>query len=311
MNRKQILQSDLYLLLAAAIWGFAFVAQRIGMEHIGPFLFNGIRFTLGGLVTLIILPLLPQTGGVPFQKPIPLSRQILGGCMAGAVMFVGATFQQLGIVSTTAGKAGFITGLYVVLVPIFGLFWGQRAGKYTWAGVILATVGLYFLSVTEQFTIQQGDLLVLIGAFFWSGHVLLIGWLSKHIPAIRISVVQFLTCGLLSLIAAMLNETIEANAVMSTLIPILYGGLMSVGLAFTLQTMGQRHAPAAHAAILLGLEGAFALFGGWIILGEGFSLRNLIGCVLMLIGTLVSQAELLFPDRGRTARAQIGEPGIT
>jgi drug/metabolite transporter (DMT)-like permease len=207
-------------------------------------------------------------------------------------LFIAASLQQMGIVYTTAGKAGFITGLYVIIVPILGLFRKQRSGISAWAGAILATIGLYFLSITEDFTISPGDLLVLISAFFWAGHVHIIGWLSARIGAIKLAFFQFLICSALSLIAAVFTEDITTQALFKAIVPILYGGLVSVGIAFTLQVVAQQYAQPTHAAIILSLETVFAVIGGWIILGETLSPRGLVGCTLMLAGMLLSQVKI-------------------
>jgi len=190
------LKADFLLLLTAAIWGFAFVAQRVGMEHIGPFLFNGIRFALGSLSLLPLIYLRMGNGKARSAPLVPIERnlKVAGSVLAGLVLFGGASLQQIGIVYTTAGKAGFITGLYVILVPIMGLFWKQRPGLGSWAGAIAATAGLYFLSVTEGLRLAPGDSLVLASAVFWAVHVLIIGWLSPRFNPLRIAAIQFATC---------------------------------------------------------------------------------------------------------------------
>jgi drug/metabolite transporter (DMT)-like permease len=193
------------------------------------------------------------------------------------------------LVYTTAGKAGFITGLYVIIVPLLGLFWRQQPKIGTWLGAFLAAIGLYFLSVTEEFTIELGDLLVLIGAFFWAAHVLIIGWLSPRINPIKLAFSQYVACSILSLITACVIEDITMLSIFQAAIPILYGGLLSVGVAYTLQVVAQRDAHPAHAAILMSLEAVFAAIGGWLILGEIISARGLFGCGLMLSGMLLSQ----------------------
>jgi drug/metabolite transporter (DMT)-like permease len=283
------LRSDVLLLIAAAVWGFAFVAQRAGMEHVGPFVFNGVRFALGSASLIPLLLLKTNDSSEARQRPPSLSTTLAGGVAAGVVLFVAATLQQVGLVYTTAGNAGFITGLYVVIVPILGLIWGQRPGAGTWVGAVLATVGLYLLGVSDRFTIASGDLLVLISALFWASHVLLIGVLSRRIDPIRIAFLQFATCSVLSLITALIFESFVWADIRAAAIPILYGGVMSVGIGFTLQVVAQREANPAHAAILLSLEAVFAAFGGWLILGELLSLRGLVGCALMLSGMLLSQ----------------------
>lgn len=293
------LKSDLLLLLTAAIWGFAFVAQRVGMEHVGPFTFNGIRFALG---SLSLVPLLFwRLNGKP--SPLPSAEgfgpALRGGCIAGLFLFTGASLQQVGLVYTTAGNAGFITGLYVVIVPLIGLLFRQRSTAGAWLGAGLAAVGLYFLSVTDQFTIAWGDFLELLGAFFWAGHVLVIGHFSPRVSAIRLAITQFAICSILSLSTASVVETIRLANVLQAAVPILYGGLASVGIAYTLQVVAQKNAHPAHAAILLSLEAVFAAVGGWLMLNETLSFRGFFGCTLMLAGMLLSQLWGLIGRRPR------------
>jgi drug/metabolite transporter (DMT)-like permease len=285
------LKSDVLLLITAIIWGFAFVAQRVGMAYVGPFTFNGIRFAIGSfsLLPLVLLSRGQRTTSDNILPSAGLKTTLLGGGALGLVLFAGASLQQIGLVYTTAGKAGFITGLYVIIVPILGLFWRQQPKIGTWIGAFLAAIGLYFLSVTEQFTIDPGDLLVLFGAFFWAAHVLIIGWLSPRINPIKLAFSQYLTCSILSLITATIVEDIRMPSIFQAAIPILYGGLLSVGVAYTLQVIAQRDAHPAHAAILLSMEAVFAAVGGWLILGEVISARGLFGCGLMLAGMLLSQ----------------------
>ena len=284
--KTENVKSDLILCVAAVIWGFAFVAQRVGMEYVGPFLFNGVRFALG---TLSLLPLLFMKPGGSRKGDETEGKALVGGTIAGIVLFVGASLQQAGLVYTTAGKAGFITGLYVVIVPVLGLFLGQRIRPGSWAGAVVAAVGLYLLSVTEDFRIALGDLLVIGGAFFWAVHVLIIGWLSPRVSSIRICVFQFMTCSLLSLAAAFLIEPVEYDALVKAAVPILYGGFCSVGVAYTLQVIGQKHAPPSHAAIILSLETVFAALGGRLILEETLPPRGLLGCTLMFSAMIISQ----------------------
>ncbi|RPJ78519.1 MAG: DMT family transporter [Deltaproteobacteria bacterium] len=290
MNQK-VIKSDALLLLTAVIWGFAFVAQRIGMDHVGPFTFNGIRFALGGLSLTPFIIYHKRHEPFPDKKKRPGAALLffLGSTLAGIFLFAGASLQQVGIVYTTAGNAGFITGLYVVIVPVMGLLWKQRAGAGTWIGAFLAAIGLYFLSVTQELTIGKGDFLVLISAFIWASHVLIIGWLSPKTDSIQLAAFQFAVCSVLSLCTAVVFETIVFANVMKAAIPILYGGLMSVGVAYTLQVVAQKDAHPAHASILLSLETVFAAIGGWIVLNEILSIRGLFGCCLMMAGMLISQ----------------------
>jgi drug/metabolite transporter (DMT)-like permease len=286
---SQALKSDGVLLLTAFIWGFAFVAQRIGMDHIGPFMFNGVRFLLGALV---LLPVFLRSRNAAASDRSPATGGPSGlraGAVAGGVLFLGASLQQVGLVYTTAGNAGFITGLYVVIVPILGLALGARTTAGTWLGAVLAAAGLYLLSVTEALTIAYGDLLVLVGAFFWAIHVHLVDRFSSRMEASRLALFQYLACACLSLAVGLLTETTTLAGLKAASLPIFYGGALSVGVAYTLQIVGQRHAHPAHAAILLSLESVFAALGGWLILGEVMSIRSLLGCALMLGGMLLSQ----------------------
>ncbi len=286
---SRTIQSDLLLLLTAAIWGFAFVAQRVGMEHVGPFTFNGIRFALGSLslTPLLFFHFNGRNGNPP---PVHMWAPALrGGGLAGLFLFAGASLQQVGLVYTTAGNAGFITGLYVVIVPLIGLFFRQNSSYGAWAGAGLAAAGLYLLSVTDQFNIAWGDFLEILGAFFWAGHVLVIGYFSPRASAIRLAIGQFAVCSVLSLLTAVVFETIRLPDILQAAVPILYGGLASVGIAYTLQVVAQKNAHPAHAAIILSLEAVFAALGGWLLLGEVLSARGLLGCGLMLAGMLLSQ----------------------
>ena len=308
-EQQRPLVSESFLLLASAIWGFAFVAQRVAMDHIGPFTFNAVRFALGSLpmLPLIALARRREDGGYPASTPArpsawahptaapdapPLRELLLSGLAAGALLYGGASLQQLGIVHTTAGKAGFITGLYVIIVPILGLLWKMRPGAAAWAGAALGIVGLFLLSVTENLTIGLGDSLVLAGAFFWAGHVILVGWLIKRIDVGTLAFIQFATCAILSFVTALVTEDIRMDGIIAAAGPILYGGFISVGIAYTLQLVGQRKTPPSHAAIILGLEAVFAAVGGWAVLDETLSSRALAGCALMLAGVIVSQLRL-------------------
>lgn len=288
---RRVINADWLLLLTAVIWGSAFVAQRVGMDHVGPFTFNGVRFTLGALVLLPLVarqkPLAPPESGQ--EQAAPKGMLLWGGALAGVVLFTAAALQQVGLVYTTAGKAGFITGLYVIIVPLLGLIWGFRPGWGGWAGACMAVVGLYLLSVTEDFALAPGDFLELIGAFFWAVHVLILGWLSPKVRRLRLACIQFSVCAFLSLVTAGLLEPITAQGLRLAAIPILYGGLLSVGVAYTLQVVAQRHAPPVHAAVILSLEAVFAAVAGWILLGEVLDLRAVVGCGLMLAGMLTAQ----------------------
>jgi drug/metabolite transporter (DMT)-like permease len=289
--KSQVVKSEALLFLASAIWGFAFVAQRVGMDYVGPFIYNGIRFFLGCLVLLPFLPVFHQKDKNRIVNPIvPGPRKFFRyGLPLGLILFCGASLQQIGLVYTTAGKAGFITGLYVIIVPILGLLWRQRPGLGAWIGALLATVGLYLLSFKGASNVSKGDLLVLVGAFFWAGHVQYVNWALSRVEAISLAIAQFMTCAVLSTVTALIFETISLTGILQASVPILYGGLLSVGIAYTLQLVAQRHAAPSHTAIILSLETVFAALGGWLILDETLPLRGLLGCGLMLAGILVSR----------------------
>ena len=281
------------------IWGFAFVAQRSGMEFVGPFTFNAVRFTLGG-ISLIPLLLINRKRKFKNEPILPLSSNkilLKGGIIAGVILFFGASFQQGGMVYTTAGKAGFITGLYIILVPILGIMFKQKTSAAIWLGAVIALVGLYLLSVNENLTIGLGDLLVLASAFFWGLHVLVIGRFSPKTDSIQLAFFQFMLCAFFSLIASLIIETTILQNILDASIPILYAGVVSVGIAYTLQVVAQRDAHPSHAAIIMSLEAVFALIGGWIILDESIPLRGLIGCGLMLIGIIISQVGIRFKGK--------------
>jgi drug/metabolite transporter (DMT)-like permease len=339
MNTRA-LKADILLLLTAGIWGFGFVAQRSGMEYVGPFTFNAIRFALG---SLSLLPLIawrkkrseknsPGTGpsaeGGARNVPGSGKRKTwLYTFAAGSCLFIAVALQQLGIMFTTVGNAGFITGLYVVLTPIFGLFLGKKTGLPTWIGAVFTLCGLYFLSAAGHIEkINPGDIITIISAVFWACHVLLIDHLVRGIDPIVLSSGQFAWCALYSLaavfileplvprwaaviapagyelqswqgipalVSALLKGAFSPASFINAAIPILYGGIASVGIAYTLQVVAQKDAPPAHATIILCLEGCFAAIGGIILLGEKIQTFTFLGFILMLSGMLITQWEII------------------
>ena len=280
-------RANALLLLTAIIWGFAFVAQRTGMEHVGPFTFNAVRFFIGGLV-LVPFIVIRDRRGAGGRRSGNKSR-LIGGILAGLVLFAAATLQQTGIIFTTAGKTGFITSLYVVLVPLLGLAVGHRVSAAGWAGAILATIGLYFLTIEGELRMGWGDLLVLAGAFLWAIHFLLLGRLSPGNDPVRLALAQFWTCAALSAAVALLAEPVSLAAIGPALPAILFTGILSIGVGYTLQVVAQGHTRPADTAILLSLEAVFAVIGGWLLLGEQLTPRALLGCGLMMAGILASQ----------------------
>ena len=289
MMKSQAIRADLLMLLAAAIWGFAFVAQREGMETMGPFLFNTARFFIGTVFLLPIVWYLSKKKKISTGKETSTKKLWVAGTVAGLFLFTASSFQQVGIQYTTAGKAGFITGLYIFFVPLIGIFFGQRTGSGTWLGAFIAVIGLYLLSINEDFSIARGDLLQLICAVFFAAHVLVIGYVAKRMDPLKLSLIQYFVSGVLSFFIAVAIEVITWQMIVDTAIPLIYAGIMSIGVGYTLQVVAQQHAKSSHAAIILGLEGAFAVLGGWLILDENLSTRGLIGCGLMLSGMFLSQ----------------------
>lgn len=284
-------KSTFLLFLTAIIWGFAFVAQRVGAEFVGAFTFNGIRFLLGSLSLIPVILVFEREKNIKSKFINTLKPSVL----AGVVLFIASTLQQLGVEWTgSAGKAGFLTGLYIVLVPIIRFFMGKKTSIFTFFGAIFALVGLFFLCMTgSELSFGKGDIVLIIGAFFWAAHILIVDKYVNNISPLKFSMMQFLVCGILSIICAICTETIEFSAIKSAGIPILYGGLMSVGVAYTCQILGQKDADPTFASIVFSTESVFSAIGGAIILNEIMSGRGYVGCVLIFIGIVLSQ---LNPD---------------
>jgi drug/metabolite transporter (DMT)-like permease len=256
------------------------------MEFIGPFTFNGIRFLLGSVSLLPVIFRMKQKQVNPPEKQ---KNIIKGGLLAGVVLFIGASLQQAGMVYTESGKAGFITGFYVILVPLIGVFIGQHITKLLWAGAFIALAGLYFLTINGPFVFHKGDMLILLSALFWAAHVQIINKLVDTHAALPLSAFQFAVCGILSLGSGFIIETITLESILQATVPLLYGGFMSVGIAYTMQVVAQQHVHPAYASIILSFETVFAVLGGWLLLNEMLSVRNLFGCMLMLAGILIVQ----------------------
>lgn len=293
MTKKE-LKANVLLLLTAAIWGFSFVAQRVGSEHLGAFTFNGIRFAIGSISLLPLILFLSRKKAKNVQEDVNTieadrKETFKAGLIAGIVLFIAAALQQIGMASTTAGKGGFITGIYMVIVPVLGLFLKQKTNKNTWIGIVLAIIGLYLLTITDGLSIGKGDLLVLMSSFLWATHILIIDNFTKKIDPLKLSSIQFATCSILSLVVAFGFETITAAGIKGALMAILYGGLLSVGVAYTLQVVAQKDAKPTHAAILLSMESVFGVIGGALFLEESLNGRGLIGCVLIFVAIIISQ----------------------
>lgn len=284
------LRANGLLLLASAIWGFAFVAQRVGADYIGPFTFNGLRFAMGAAVLVPVVMWLDRRRGVaPVARRASSRAVVIPGLISGTLLAAAVGLQQVAMSYTTAGNAAFITGLYMVFVPLVSAFRGHRSSVATVVGICFAVVGLYLISVTDGFTMGFGDLLVLISAFIWTAQILVIERYARSLSALRFSISQFLWCAVLSCLAALVLDPAPFTGVGHALIPLLYGGLISVGIAYTLQVIGQRDALASHAALIMSCEAVFGALGGALILGENMGLRGYAGAAFMVIGIVVAQ----------------------
>lgn len=301
MNQRTFLADGL-LLLVALIWGSAFVAQRLGMNYMEPWSFNAIRFLIGGIALIPFLLFQRRQG------PVFKSSTWLGGIALGLAMTMASGFQQVGLVYTTAGKAAFITCLYIVIVPVLGLLIGNKTSKDTWVGVIITLPGLGLLTLGDDLTLNYGDGLEMIGAVFWAVHILLISRLAPRNNVIALAFVQFLACSMFSFGIAGATESFTLSQARAALGSLLYLGLVSTGIGYTLQIIGQKTAPVTHASIILSLETVFAVIVGYLFLDERLSGIALIGCALMLAGMMVSQLGLrgfsrLFKNKQRPQSA--------
>ncbi|MDP7188646.1 MAG: DMT family transporter [Phycisphaerales bacterium] len=300
----RILRADALLLLVAVIWGVGFVIQRMAMESVGPVTFTGVRLLIG---TLSMLPLLPLARRLAPKtlKPVSRRRLLLGLIGAGLAMSFGAVLQQAGLVHTTAGIAGFITGLYVVFVPLLGLLVGYFVRWTTWVAVLVATGGLYLLSVQGQPTINPGDGLVLLGSVAWAAQMLITGWLALRCDPVRIAIFQTAFAGVLTLLVALPWEQPDFGAVLSIWPELLFSGVLAVGVAFLLQTIAQQDAPPAHTAVLLALEAVFGAWAGWAILNEQLTGIQIVGCLVIFVGIVLAQLRPPRPLEQRNATSPL------
>ena len=293
-------RAHLILLVCAALWGFAFVAQVAG-AHVGAFTFNATRFAIGALSLLPVIALLDRRATLDADERRARWRDVVvPGLICGGLLFGGSTLQQLGVESTTAGNAAFVTGLYVVGVPLVGLAFGHRAGRWLWLGAATAVAGLWLLTVTPDAAVNPGDVLCLVGTGFWTAHILAIGHFSRRLDVLRLSVAQFAANSLYAGVSALALEPRPFAGVLDAVGPVLYAGLVAVGVAYTLQVVAQADAEPAHAAIILSLEALFGALGGALFLGEQMTLRAGLGAALMMLGIIVSQV----PARGLPPTSQ-------
>lgn len=287
------MQGNIMLLITAMIWGSAFVAQSKGMEYIGPFTFNVMRNFIGGIVLLPVIALFSRGKKYEPEEKKQLNKNtLIGGVCCGLVLFLASSFQQYGLVHTTAGKAGFITALYIVIVPLLGVFMGKRVPKIIWGCVALAIAGFWLLCIKEGFTVGLGDLMVLICALFYSVHIVTIDHFSPKVDGVKMSCIQFFTAGVVSIIPMLLWEVPQASAIMDAIWTILYAGVLSSGVAYTFQIIAQRHTEPTVATLLMSLESVFAALSGWLILNERLLPRELLGCALVFIAVILAQIPL-------------------
>ncbi len=300
MGRK--LRGSIMLLIAALIWGTAFVAQSEGMRYVEPFTYNAIRTLIGGVVLIPVIAVFRKFGkkpGASAETQTSLRATITGGIICGIFLFIASSFQQSGISMTTAGKAGFITALYIIIVPLLGLFLRRKVHLILWVCVLLAAVGFWLLCIKEGFTIGKGDLLVLCCAVFFAMHIMSVDhFIGKHVDGMLMSCIQFFTAGTLMAICMFLFEKPQLSNILDAKVTILYAGLMSSGVAFTLQILGQRDTEPTVATLLMSLESVFAALSGWLILHEALSFRELIGCVLVFAGVILAQ--LASPEKSKS-----------
>lgn len=338
MNHK--LKYNFLLMLAALIWGSAFVAQSVGMDYLGPFTFNSVRSFMGSLVLLPVIFFLDRqkktgegeavreegdaagriaagkngkknggpdaawknAGKAASGSDESMQRRrvlITGGVCCGVILTVSTSLQQIGLVYTTAGKAGFITALYILIVPLLGLFLGKKVGGKTWVGVALAVVGMYLLCIKEGFSISYGDFMVLLCAFVFSLHILTVDYFSPKVDGVRLSCIQFFVCGCLCAVPMALFERPEIHQILQAWLPLAYAGVLSSGVAYTLQIITQKHLNPTVASLLMSLESVFAALTGWLILKERLSPKELLGCVLVFAAIILAQ----LPEKEKKASA--------
>ena len=292
MSNKS-LRGSLLLLLGSMIWGAAFVAQRVGMDHVGPFTFNGIRMLLAWLVMIPVTALMEHKNkNTPgYTAPDPKDQR-LSGVICGALLFIATSLQQMGLVSTTAGKAGFITALYVVLVPVAAWFlFRKNPGKVIWLGVLIAVGAVWLLCMPADggFVLQSGDLLVLGCAVCFTFQILCVDHYAARVSGVKLARDEFLVTGGLSMLIAVATEPISWEGVREALIPIFYAGIMSGAVGYTLQVLGQRDTDPTVASLLMCMEAVFAVLTGVLLIGEKMTVRETVGCVLMFCAVILAQ----------------------
>ncbi len=289
---KNKLASALMLLLAAFIWGIAFVAQKAGTENVEPFTFNGVRMILGSVALLPVIAVMNfknKKSGVATENKSSKKDLIIGGALCGGILFTATSFQQLGLtLGADAGTSGFITALYIVLVPLVSIFFKKNPGLRVWISIFIALVGLAFLCLTSDLSFRVADLLVVVCAFCFTAHILVISHFSPKVDGVKLSCLQFFVCGVLSLIAMLILESPNITEILKAYVPILYTGILSSGVAYTLQIISQKNLDPSVASILMSFESVFAVLAG-LVYGETLTLLQSLGCVLMFVAIILTQ----------------------
>lgn len=289
---KQQIKSSLILLLTATIWGVAFVAQSVGMEYIGPFTFNAIRCVLGGMVLIPVILVLKKKKETGAENQEKEDRKTLwmGGIACGVILCIASNLQQFGIMEASVGKSGFFTALYIVMIPVIGIFIGKRPGIKLWFCVALAVVGMYLLCMKDgSFTIERADIMLLLCALAFSFHILVVDYFSPKVDGVKMSCIQFFVCGVLSAVGMLFTETPDISNIQAAWLPLLYAGLLSCGVGYTLQIVGQKGINPVIASLIMSLESVISALAGWVILGQVLSPKEILGCVLMFAAIIITQ----------------------
>lgn len=289
---KQQIKSSLILLLTATIWGVAFVAQSVGMEYIGPFTFNAIRCVLGGMVLIPVILVLKKKKETGAENQEKEDKKTLwtGGIACGVILCIASNLQQFGIMEASVGKSGFFTALYIVMIPVIGIFIGKRPEIKLWFCVALAVVGMYLLCMKDgSFTIERADIMLLLCALAFSFHILVVDYFSPKVDGVKMSCIQFFVCGVLSAVGMLFTETPDISNIQAAWLPLLYAGLLSCGVGYTLQIVGQKGINPVIASLIMSLESVISALAGWVILGQVLSPKEILGCVLMFVAIIITQ----------------------
>ena len=285
---KQQIKSSLILLLTATIWGVAFVAQSVGMEYIGPFTFNAIRCVLGGLVLIPVILVLKKKKETGAENQEKEDKKTLwaGGIACGVILCIASNLQQFGIMEASVGKSGFFTALYIVMIPVIGIFIGKRPGIKLWFCVALAVVGMYLLCMKDgSFTIERADIMLLLCALAFSFHILVVDYFSPKVDGVKMSCIQFFVCA----VGMLFTEVPDISNIQAAWLPLLYAGLLSCGVGYTLQIVGQKGINPVIASLIMSLESVISALAGWVILGQVLSPKEILGCVLMFVAIIITQ----------------------